>query len=288
MSHHLTNPNLYLHTFWFFLLRSSFALIIITPFGCCVFIRTCIFTLSSQFMSPAHPGLSLAELQTAAVIVQGVSHQVHSVCVYCVCKVCVSVCSCPVPRWWILIDVRCLLCVSQLPSARIPAQGFMKPGGWSQPNYVGGAQLDCTPIHLPHSTQAAKKERGSFSSFHHCKCWVLSGPQITWKDRVEVFVQAAGLEPDIRPAGQTFSQRAIALLAARQQTMLIEGLQEPNGRPHEHFQYIPSSHEKQQHYSFQQGPQNDIWYATMPNEESGVDGWVEKHHTCSTCFSAVC
>lgn len=83
----------------------------------------------TQFMSPAHPGLSLAEIQTAAVIVQEVSHQLHSVCVYCVCEVCVSVCSCPVPRWWILIDVRSLLSVSQLPSALIPAQGFMKPGG---------------------------------------------------------------------------------------------------------------------------------------------------------------
>ena len=88
---------------------------------------------------------------------------------------------------------------------------------------------------------------------------------------MEVFVQAAGLEPDIRPADQTFSQCAIALLPACQQTMLIEGLQEPNGWPREHFYNISSSHEKQQHYLFQQGPQSvDVF--SPHREESSVDG----------------
>lgn len=101
----------------------------------------------------------------------------------------VAVFSCLVPRWCVLIDVCCLLCVSQLPSASIPTRGNLwSPGADPQPNYVGGAQLDCSPIHLPHSTEA-RKQRGNFSFFHHCKCWVLSGPQINLGDRVEVFTR---------------------------------------------------------------------------------------------------
>lgn len=51
-------------------------------------------------------------------------------------------------------------------------------------------------------------------------CWVLSGPQITWKDRVEVFAQAAGLGHDIRLADKMFSQHAMLHACQR----LLEGL----------------------------------------------------------------
>lgn len=91
-----------------------------------------------------------------------------------------------------------------------PLRDLWSPGADPQPNYVGGAQLDCVPIHLPHSTQA-QEQRGNFSFFHHCKCWVLSRPQITWGDRVEVFTQAAELELDIRAADKMFSQHATRL-----------------------------------------------------------------------------
>lgn len=138
------------------------------------------------------------------------------------CKSCVSVFSCSERRWLILIDVRCLLCVSQLPSALIPTWGFMKPGGWSTAKLCGRGTAG---LHSYPSSPLNSKKTKNFSSFHHCKCWVLSGPQITWGDRVEVFAQAAGLERDITPADEMFSQHAV--LHACQQTMLLEGLLEP-------------------------------------------------------------
>lgn len=118
------------------------------------------------------------------------------------------------------------LCLSA-PLSTDPHSGIYKARGADpQPNYVGGAQLDCSPIHLPHSTHARTKE-GKLFIF-------LSGTQITWGDRVEVFAQAAGLELDIRAVVETFSQDATAVLHGCQQTMLQEGLLEPNSWPHEH------------------------------------------------------
>lgn len=55
LSHHLTNPNLYLHTFWFFLLRSSFALIIINPLRLLCLHTHMYFHTSARQTSPETP-----------------------------------------------------------------------------------------------------------------------------------------------------------------------------------------------------------------------------------------
>lgn len=134
-----------------------------------------------------------------------------------VCRVCLqmplSACfpaHCPVDRYWWMWTA-CSLSLSS-PQHWSLLGDLWSPGADPQPNYVGGAQLDWAPIYLPHSTQA-QTQRGDFFIFPPGKCWVLSGPQITRGDRVEVFTQAAGLELDIRVVDEMFSQHATCLSA---------------------------------------------------------------------------
>lgn len=103
-----------------------------------------------------------AELQTAAVIycnkVSGWgSHSMYTVraSVY----ECVSLLCAQVDRYWSM-SAACSVSLSS-PQHWSPLRDLWSPGADPQPNYVGGAQLDCMPIHLPHSTWA-QKQRGTF------------------------------------------------------------------------------------------------------------------------------
>lgn len=56
-------------------------------------------------------------------------------------------------------------------------------------------------------TQLEKKK--TFHLFTSVNAGFLSGPQITWGDRVEMFTQAAGLERDITPVDEMFYQQTV-------------------------------------------------------------------------------
>lgn len=113
----------------------------------------------------------------------------------------------------------CAVCSVSLSSPQhwSPLGDLWSPGADQQPNYVGGAQLDCTPIHLPHSTPKKQKTFHLSTTVNAGFCQGHKSPGETeWKCSHKLL----GLNV-------TSHQRQHAVLHACQQTMLLEGLLEP-------------------------------------------------------------
>lgn len=176
----------------------------------------CLYEIAIEWISfqsggPLDCGLGLTRLQTAPGMLQDVWHGDKCMCVF-------------VGFVWVrafLLSTRLIdtdgcglpvLCLSA-PLSTDPCSGIYEPLGLIHSQIIWAGHIWTEHLSI-FPTQLRPKHRGkTFSFFHQYKCWVLSGPQITRGDKVEVFKKAAGLKLDIRAVDEMFSQYATCLSA---------------------------------------------------------------------------
>lgn len=181
--------------------------------------------LVTLHFSPACHGLSYKK---TAVMVRGLWHEAHLMCVLSCVNFFMSVCfpaQCPGDWYWSMCAACCVSLSS--PQKWSPFGDLWSPGADPKPNYVGGAQLDCSPIHLPLSTQSQKRGEtfhlSTTVNVEFCQDHK-SLEETEWKCSHKLL----GLNLTSEQWMRCFSQHATAVLHAWQQMILLGGLLEPN------------------------------------------------------------